>query len=284
MPAAPRRYRIKVVEKALAILDLFGDSPGDLTLTQIGERLGMSKPTAFRIINVLEQGDYLERAPGSQGWRLGLKLHRLGSLVESTTAIQRLAHPFLAELAESCHETVHLTVLNKGEALYLDKIEGNHSVRVVSRIGQRLPAHCSGVGKVLLAHLPDDEVEAVVAERGLPRLTPATITQREALQAELRRVRQQGYAIDNEEIEIGLKCVAAPVRDASDRVVAAISVSVPKFRFDSTGQDRFVELIVRTAGRISATLHQGAPEAAGRRPNHAHVDRAPRKQRASARG
>lgn len=280
--APPRRYRIKVLEKALGILELFGESPGDLTLTQIGERLGMSKPTAFRIINVLEQSDYLERVPGSQAYRLGLKIHRLGSLVESTTAIQTVARPFLQTLAESSHETVHLTVLNKGEALYLDKIEGKHSVRVVSRVGQRLPAHCSGVGKVLLAHLPEDEIDTIIGQHGLPRFTPNTITDRVALREELRRVREQGYAVDSEEIEIGLKCVAAPLRDAGDRVVAAISISVPRFRFDTAGQDRFVSLVLDTSRRISAAL--GDPRTAERRRSgHAHVERAPRKQRASGR-
>lgn len=284
MASPPRRYRIKVLEKALGILELFGESPGDLTLTQIGERLGMSKPTAFRIINVLEQSDYLERAPRSQAYRLGLKVYRLGSLVESTTAIQKLAQPFLQSLAESSHETVHLTVLNKGEALYLDKIEGKHSVRVVSRVGQRLPAHCSGVGKVLLAHLPEDEIDTIIGERGLARFTPKTITDRVALREELRQVRERGYALDDEEIEIGLKCVAAPVRDAGSRVVAAISISVPRFRFDTTGEDRFVSLVLDTSRRISAALSGDARNDERRRSTHAHVERAPRKQRASGRG
>lgn len=281
-----RRYRIKVLEKALAVLELFADSPGDLTLTQIGQRLRLSKPTAFRIVNVLEEADYLERVPGSQGYRLGLKLHRLGSLVESTTALQKLAHPFLQEVAEKCGETVHLTVLNKGEALYLDKIEGNHSVRVVSRVGMRLPAHCSGVGKVLLAHLPQDEIDAIVRERGLPRLTPSTITDRQALADELRRIRARGYALDNEEIEIGLRCVAAPIRDAADRVVAAISISGPKFRFEDGERDKFISLVLRTSERISSALQTDAAPArqSSRRQGHAKVDGALGRQRAAARG
>ncbi len=281
MPAT-RRYRIKVLEKALAVLDLFADAPGDLTVTQIGQRLKLSKPTAFRIVNVLEEADYLERAPGSPAYRLGLKLHRLGSLVESTTALQKLARPFLQALAERSGETVHLTVLNRGEALYLDKIEGKHSVRVVSRVGMRLPAHCSGVGKVLLAFLADDEVEAIVGERGLPRLTPTTITDREALAAELRRIRERGYAIDNEEIELGLKCVAAPIRDAAGRVAAAISISGPKFRFDDAEMERFVPLVLRTSDRISGALRSEAgPSQASRRSGHVKVSGGVGKRRAA---
>lgn len=279
-----RRYRIKVLEKALAVLDLFTDAPGELTLTQIGQRLRLSKPTTFRIVNVLEEADYLERAPGAQGYRLGLKLHRLGLLVESTTALQKLSHPFLQALAEKCDETVHLTVLNKGEALYLDKIEGKHSVRVVSRIGMRLPAHCSGVGKALLAHLPEEEVEAIVQERGLPGLTPSTITERGALAEELARIRARGYAIDNEEIELGLKCVAAPIRDATGRVVAAVSISGPKFRFEDGELEKFVSLVLRTSERISTALRHGAPAATPRRTGHAKVNGTVGRQRAVARG
>ena len=282
MPRAPQ-YRIKVLEKALAVLDLFAEAVGELTLTQIGQRLQLSKATTFRIVNVLEGGDYLERVPGSQGYRLGLKLYRLGSIAESATAVQKLGRPYLHALAERSQETVHLTVLSKGEALYLDKIEGKHSVRVVSRVGMRLPAHCSGVGKVLLAHLDEQEVDRIVRDHGLRRFTPATITQRDALATELARIREQGYALDNEEIELGLKCVAAPVRDASGRVVAAISISGPKFRFDGPDQARFIALVLDGAQRISAALRDEARSPSpSRRPVDAPpVDEPVRKKRAA---
>lgn len=282
MTSAPR-YRIKVLEKALAVLDLLGEARGDLTLAQLSERLGISKPTAFRIVTVLEHADYLERAPGSQGFRLGFKLHRLGSLVDGSAALQKLARPVLEDLTARCDDTVHLVVLNKGEALYLDKIEGKRSVRVVSRAGMRLPAHCSGVGKVLLAHISEDEVDAVIKERGLPRFTPNTITDRQALYAELGEIRERGYAIDNEEIEVGLKCVAAPVRDETGNVVAAISVSGPKFRFDDQ-LEGLVSLVLRASDRISAALRNQAPPQARARSRHEKLDGTGRKQRVASRG
>lgn len=275
-PAPERgRYQIKVLEKALAILDLF-DQPGlELTATEVAKKLGMSKATAFRILSVLEDASYLERVRLGGGYRLGFMLHRLGSFVEGSALIQRRVRPFLEELKQQCDETVHLVVMNKGEALYLDKIEGRKAIRVVSRIGMRLPAHCSGVGKVLLAHLPEDEVEEIIKEKGLPRFTPKTITDREALAAELRLIRRNGYALDNEEIELGLKCVAAPLWDASGRVVAAVSISGPKFRFDNGATRELVRLLRDAAERISAALgyeNGAAGSVKERRSRNARID------------
>ncbi len=248
------QYRIKVLEKALAVLELFDEQGTELTLTEIGERLGIHKTTVFRIVTVLDNSNYLEKADGSAKYRLGFKLLHLGSLVESGTELKRCARPVLERLQEECDETVHLVVLNKGEALYLDKIEGRKTVRVVSRVGMTLPAHCSGVGKVLLAFLPDDRVESIVRAKGLKRFTPNTITDREQLHAELCRIRERGYALDDEEIEVGLRCVAAPIKDASGDVIGALSISGPAFRFDGKEAERLTALALQAAARVSEAL------------------------------
>jgi DNA-binding IclR family transcriptional regulator len=256
--AATGRYRIKVLEKALAVLELFDEQGKELTVTEIGERLGIHKTTAFRIATVLDEANFLEKSPGSMRYRLGYKVFHLGSLVESGNELKRRARPILEDLKQECDETVHLVVLSKGEALYLDKIEGRKTVRVVSRVGMTLPAHCSGVGKVLLAHLPDDEVEGIVRSKGLKRFTPNTITERQALHAELRKIRERGYALDDEEIEIGLKCVAAPIEDASGTVIGALSISGPAFRFDGKEAERLTAHALRAATRVSEAM-KGAP-------------------------
>jgi DNA-binding IclR family transcriptional regulator len=266
----PCRYRIRVLEKARAILDLLGEDGDEMTVTRIAQRLGMSKATAFRIVNVLEDANYLERSTESQGYRLGFNIYRLGVRVDGNSSLQKAARPLLEELKERCGETVHLVVMHRGEALYLDKIQGGRALGVISRVGMRLPAHCSGVGKVLLAHLPAEEVDAVVSERGLPRFTPATITDREGLKEELERIRRRGYAVDNEEIEPGLKCIAAPVRGAGGRVVAAVSISGPKFRFDDAETERLVRDLLRSSERISrAIAHLGQHRNEARRSRNA---------------
>ncbi len=251
--ARPGGYHIKVLDKALALLDLFEEPGASFTAAAIARRSGLNKTTVFRILTALEDADYLERSPGSLAYRLGFKLYRLGSLVEGNAAIERLARPFLEELKQKCDETVHLVVLHRGEALYLDKIEGRKAIRAVTRVGMKLPAHCSGVGKVLLAHLPRAEMEAVLRRHGLKRFTPNTITDPRRFDAELAAIRRRGYALDDEEIELGLECVAAPIRDAGGTVVAALSISGPKYRLDQE-LERLAALVLRTAGRISDAM------------------------------
>jgi DNA-binding IclR family transcriptional regulator len=282
-PAGP--YRIKVLEKALGVLELFDEMGASLTLTEIGRRLGLSKATAFRIATALADAGYLERDREGNGYRLGYELFRLGALVEGLGDLQRRARPFLEALKQKLDETVHLVVLSRGEALYLDKIEGKKTVRVVSRVGMTLPAHCSGVGKVLLAHLPEAEVDAIVREKGLQRFTVNTITEREALLLELRRVRQRGYALDNEEIEEGLKCIAAPIRDATGRVVAAVSISGPRFRFDAGATEELAAELLKTAEGVSRALGaEPRRRQENGRSRHARNDGAQRRALAGGRG
>ncbi|MEW6266976.1 MAG: IclR family transcriptional regulator [Thermodesulfobacteriota bacterium] len=249
-----KTYQIKVLQKVFDILELFDERGKELTATEIHGALNLNKSTTFRILNMLEEGGYLEREPVSLKYRLGFKFYYLGSLVVGRTEIRNLAHPFMEELKEKCDETVHLVVLDHGEALYLDKLEGKKAIRVVSRIGWRLPAHCSGVGKVLLAFMPEETVDQIIKERGLKRFTQNTITDARTLKVELTRIRKQGYAVDNEEIEVGLKCVAAPVRGAKEEVLAALSISGPKERFRENDLRRLIPLVKNTTEMISEVL------------------------------
>jgi len=147
-----------------------------------------------------------------------------------------------------------LAVLDKGEVLYIDKRESTKSLRIVSQVGTRLPTHCTGVGKVLLANLPIDQVRRIIATKGLSRYTKNTITDFRRLEEELNLVRQQGYAMDNEEIMESLRCVAVPLRDHTGKVCAAISVSGPSARFDGEQLESIVDLMVRIGREISASL------------------------------
>jgi DNA-binding IclR family transcriptional regulator len=249
-------YQIKVLEKVIRILDLFDEKGKELTPVEICESLSLNKSTAFRIINILADANYLERDSVTSKYRLGFKLHYLGSLVEGRSEIKNLAHPFLEELKEKCDETVHLVVLDHGEALYLDKLEGQKAIRVVTKVGLRLPAHCSGVGKVLLASLPEETVQKIIQEKGMQPITNNTITDLETLKIELARIRKQGYAIDNEEIEIGLKCIAAPLQYSTGETIAAISISGPRERFNGAAMKRLIPLVKDTAKRISDILNK----------------------------
>jgi len=247
------KYRIKVLQKAFRLLELFSEDAPELSATEITERLKYNKTTSFRIISNLEEEGYLDRDPETNKYRLGIKLYFLGSQVKPYQYLKNAAKPLLTKLNQESGETVHLAVLHKGEALYVDKIESKRTVRVVvSQVGRKLPAHCSGVGKVLLSYLPVAQAEEIVAEKGLASFTRNTISTWNQLKGELRQIVQRGYAYDNEEIELGLKCVAAPVF-FGEQVVAAVSVSVPGERFNAN-HDNLVSLVTRTARELTEVL------------------------------
>lgn len=248
------KYRIKVLQKAFRVLDLFSEEVPELSVAEISERLGYNKTTCFRLVSNLEEQGFLDPDPKSNRYRLGMRLFFLGNLVKPYRYLKNAAKPLLERLNDQSGETVHLAVLHRGEALYLDKIESKRTVRVViSQVGRKLPAHCSGVGKVLLAYLPAGQVKEIVAEKGLASFTEHTITTYEELKSELSRVAQQGFAYDNEEIEIGLKCAAAPVF-FENRVIAALSVSVPRERFDAN-REGLVRMVIQTAQELTQILN-----------------------------
>lgn len=246
-------YKVKVLEKAIKVLDLFSDREKGFTITEMSGRLNLKMATVFRIVKTFEQAGFLYMNPDNKEYFLGLKLYHLGLLAEPRTRITRIARPFLESLNEKSGETVHLVVLHQNQSLYVDKIEGRRTIRVMTNVGMKLPAHCSGVGKVLLAALTEEEVDRVILKTGLVRFTANTLTDPGDLKAELARTRDQGYAIDNEEIEEGLVCVAAPVYDGNRTVVAAVSVSAPKDRV-LDNQPALIALVTGTARHISEAL------------------------------
>lgn len=243
------------MDKALKILELFNVRGKELTVTEINNLLTLNKASTFRIIKNLEDAGYLEKDPDTLKYRLGLRIYYLGSLAEPNATIRKIARPFLEILNEQCGETVHLAVLHQGEALYLDKIEGKKTIRVITRIGTKLPAHCSGVGKTLLSALTEETLEKIIREKGLPRFTANTITDPNALKAELEQIQKRGYAIDNEEIEEGLKCAAAPLHDSDGKVLAAISISAPSESFNKE-ISTFVSTVKKIAQEISERISE----------------------------
>ena len=226
-------YKIQVLDRALAILEALSQDGPDLTLGQISESLGLHKSTAHRLIMVLERHKLLEKHAERGKYRLGLKLFELGTRAVSQLDLRERARPFLERAVLETGETVHLCVYDDGEVVYVDKVEPGRSVRLASSVGRRNPAYCTAVGKAIMAHLPESQVEIAVQKHGLRQLTRKTVGTMAELKAELVSVREIGYAIDNEENEEGVCCVGAVVRDFSTDPVAAVSVSGPTFRIDA---------------------------------------------------
>lgn len=245
---------IQSLARATNILEYLSDYRSGDGLSNISRGVGLSKSTTHSIITSLEKLGYVQQDQVSGKYALGLKLFELGQVVHASMDLRSIAMPYLHSLAQRYQETVHLAVLSKGEVIYIDKVDSPRSIRIISHVGGRNPAHCTGVGKVLLAGLSEEELERVIRDKKLHRFTPNTITEPGKLKIHLAKVRQDGYAQDEEEIEVGLSCVAAPIKNYHGVVIAAISVSGPTGRVANSNICELTTHVVDAARHISAQL------------------------------
>ena len=211
-----------VISKAIAVLETFRRGSRELSLNQLGAQTGLPLSTVFRIANELVAAGVLERADGG-GYRVGLRAWEIGTRADPATSMYQVVVPFMQDLYEVTHENVQLAILDHHEALYIEKIYGSRSARIRNSRGGRLPLHCTGAGKLLLAYAPQELVDELIRD-GLKAYTPHTITTPERLNRTLRDIRRTGIAYQREEMDIGLMSVAAPVMDAGGTVVSALSV------------------------------------------------------------
>jgi DNA-binding IclR family transcriptional regulator len=244
----------QVVDRVVDILEAFLWLGPQLGVSELSRALGLKKATTHRLLASLRRRDFVAQDPVTRRYRLGIKLWELGSQATSQVAWVDRAKPFLQQLTDQTGETAHLAVLDDGEVLYVDKVESTRSLRMPSQVGRRLPAHCTGVGKALLAHLPTVDVSSIVARRGMAAFTKRTITDLVALQADLTEVRRRGYSIDDGEIEDGLRCIGAPVRDHSGRVVAAVSIAGPASRLPDNDIEKLGAIVLAGARALSTAL------------------------------
>ena len=237
-----------VTTRALAVLGAFDSDHPALRLSELARRADLPLPTAHRLVGELTAwGALARRSDGS--YVVGRRLWDLGLLAPVATGLREAAAPFLHDIHAATRATVHLAVRDEASVLYLDRIAGSVSVPVVSRVGSRLPLHATGVGKVLLAYAPP-EIQSAVLSR-LDRITPYTITQPGRLQAQLARVRVEGYAQTTEEMSLGACSVAVPVRDGRDRVLAAVGIVVANLKRD---RPRLVAALQVAVAGISRSL------------------------------
>jgi IclR family transcriptional regulator, acetate operon repressor len=237
---------VQSLERALDILELLGGSEGELGVTEIGPSVGLPNGTAHRLLTTLTRRGYARQNPETRKYSLGIKAFAL-----ATNARERLgplARPFLEELMEVSRESSNLAMLDKNSVVYLEQVSAPRMVRMFTEPGNRVPPHSSGTGKVLLAYQSKESIDAIALQSGLPRFTPHTITDVEQLKRELERIREQGYALDFEEMEEGVRCLAAPVFGPEGRILAAMSVSGPASRLH---EERLEELIPHIKGIAS---------------------------------
>lgn len=246
--------RIQSVEKAIFILDELSKKSEGLSLTQVSKKLNYPKSTIHGILATLRDYKYVEQDEENGNYKLGTKLFELGNRVAKSWDIRDAALPMMKKLNKQFGETVHLGAEDNGEMLYLEKVEANSLITITSEVGFRLPMHCSGLGKVLLAQKSPAELKRFISQKGLPALTKRTITTAANLEKELEKIRKQGYAIDDGEIMEGLRCVAAPIKDANGIVRYAISVSAQVRDLYGTRLNQVIQETVRAANQISKEL------------------------------
>jgi IclR family transcriptional regulator, KDG regulon repressor len=251
----PASSGVKSAARVLDIFELLVQHPSGLSLSEICGELELPKSSAHALLMTLVKRGYLREGRRERTYRLGPALFEIGSAYLSSTDLIADGQVIVSEVARACDETVHLAVLDGADVLYVVKEEGTRTIRMVSAVGRRFPAHGTGVGKVLLSSLDDDDLaERFPDGRPLVPLTARTITDPEGLRAELAAIRARGYALDYEESTPGLCCVAAPVYGTTGGIVAGMSIAVPSVRFTPARRDELLALVQAQAGRLSTIL------------------------------
>lgn len=247
-------YRSQVLDRTFQIFDILADGSHDIGVTELAEKLNLHKSTAHRLIMVLESSRYVERDNDTGKYRLGSRILELGLSALSRLDVYEIARPFLRALVAETGETAHIGVLRDGEVVSIVNVESTQAIRTPSTVGTRHPAHCSSLGKVILAFSEPRDMEKFLAGRTLEGFTRNTITSPALFVHEIESVRRKGYAIDDEEREEGLRCIGAPVRSSSGEVIASVSVAGPVFRITPDRIDPVARAVVAAGDQISAAL------------------------------
>jgi IclR family transcriptional regulator, KDG regulon repressor len=247
-------YKVQVVDRALALLDILAKQRGGCGLADMCLHLQLNKSTVHRLLMVLEQHRMVEKDPETGRYRLGLKLFELGSKAISGLDLAERVRPHMHRLQRETGETVNFAILDKCEVLYLEKVDSQNHLRIAAVVGDRCPAYSTALGKSILASLPEEDVDKILHSVKLQARTPTTLTSLAAIREELRITRNRGYAIDDEENMEGVRCVAAPVRDHQGHPVAAISVAGPAIRVTKNCIPKLAIEVVGSARAISCEM------------------------------
>jgi DNA-binding IclR family transcriptional regulator len=245
----------KSLQKALRILLYMGERAPEAGISQLAAELGMPKGTVHRLLNTMERFELIERNAESERYRLGLKLHQLGSKALESRTLRGEAHLLLLEMSRRSHETVSLAVPGAGGVICLDRLDSPHTIiTVCTPVGTFFPPHCTAAGKAILAYMPEEEINEIVKRNGQRQYTQFTIGGLADLKENLRLIRQRGYAVDHQELERGLSGVAAPVLTAHERVIAAVGIAGPTLRFRGKELAEKVSLVTEIAARLAMSL------------------------------
>jgi DNA-binding IclR family transcriptional regulator len=248
---------VRAVDRALDVLLCFSNQTPELTMTQIAERVGVHKSTVHRLLATLEHKRFIQRNPDTGMYRLGIRLLQMAYLTLEQNDLRRLAVPFMHRLCDLYEENIDLTVLDDTDVVFINILEGPQRVKLAAAIGQRLPAFATASGKAILAYMPEKTVRQILT-RGMPQLTSYTLNSPEALLEDLKKVRELGYAISEQELEEQIHALAAPIFNHENHPIASIAVAGPAYRLT---RQRMIEIgtnLVATAQEISREIKMAA--------------------------
>jgi DNA-binding IclR family transcriptional regulator len=247
------RYRVQVLDRTFRIMDALAAVPSELGPAELAARLGLHKSTIHRLLVVLERQRYIRKTSKGK-YSLGMKLFELGSRAVAQLELGEHAAPFLRRLVDETGETTHICVLSGTEMMSVANVEGQWTLRTTSTVGRRTKTHCTAVGKALIAFLPERELSELIARLPLTRHTHRTIITPAALRTELAHVRRRGFAVDDEEIEEGLRCIGSPIRNYTGEVIASLSIAGPVFRIRKSRVPELARAVMAVAEALSADL------------------------------
>ena len=248
-------YIIHKVILALDILEQFHDDVDELTLSELSKRVGMTESGLSLMLPTLISRNYIEQDKISKRYRLGYKNLELAQAVLRQTDLYRVSHPILASMIQQCGENCSVAVLRKSHVIELDSVQSDHPVQVMRRVGVHLPVHCTAAGKMLIAFESEEALELICERGGFERFTPNTLTGIDQLKEHLGRILEQGYAVDDEELDPYVRGVAAAIRDYSGRVVGAVVINGPSCRVDRKRiETELISLVRQGAREISIKL------------------------------
>ena len=248
--------RIKSIDKVLDLLEFLSLNEQETSITKISKELHMGLSTVHRILTTLKSRGYVIQNQQTAKYRLGIKLFELGCAVQSTKRLVEITKPYLKQLSQSTNETANLAILEGKEVIYLDTIESPEILRTEIMAGTRTPAHCTALGKVLLASISDGEFQSLYKSDELPSsLTSKSISSLEELKNHLKKVKEQGYAVDREEYKIGINCIGVPIFGRNGEAIAAISITGPASRFTLNEMEKVKSKLIAISKEISNQLY-----------------------------
>jgi IclR family acetate operon transcriptional repressor len=255
-PGKPGAATVQVqsLTRGLSLLEALARAEGGLTLTDLAQRVELAPSTAHRLLATLEKMGYVYQGGELGRWYVGLQAFTVGTSFLANRDFVAQSHPYMRRLMEQSGETANLGILDGTDAVFIDQVQCREMMRTIVKLGSRVPLHASGVGKAIFAALPDDEIEAILKVKGLPRITANTITSPETMWAAIRVIRQRGWSFDDEEHALSTRCVAAPIYNEHAEVLGAISVAGPSSRLPDERIKQLGPLVAHIAEDLTHRL------------------------------